>query len=104
MTSASAGSPGRRRRHARGEGTLLQGEILDAAVTVIGRTGDAEAMSIRALANEVGVTAPSIYRHFTDKAAILRAVLARSFRQFEEHLEAAAAGSCNPVTKLRRGR
>jgi AcrR family transcriptional regulator len=102
MTSAPVGSSGRRHRRPRGEGALLQGEILDAAVAVIGRTGDAEAMSIRALANEVGVTAPSIYRHFADKAAILRAVLARSFTQFEEHLEAAAAGSGTPFTRLRR--
>jgi AcrR family transcriptional regulator len=102
MTSGSVGDSGRRRRHARGQGTLLQGEILDAAVAVIGRTGDADAMSIRALASEVGVTAPSIYRHFADKAAILRALLARSFTQFEEHLEAAAAGSRTPFTTLRR--
>jgi AcrR family transcriptional regulator len=102
MTSTPTGSSGRRRRRARGEGALLQGEILDAAVAVISRAGDADAMSIRALANEVGVTAPSIYRHFTDKAAILRAVLARSFRQFEEHLEAAAAGSGTPFARLQR--
>lgn len=102
MTSATVGSPGRRRRRARGEGALLQGEILDAAVVVIGRTGDADAMSIRALANEVGVTAPSIYRHFADKAAILRALLARSFTQFEEYLEAAAAGSQDPFARLQR--
>jgi AcrR family transcriptional regulator len=102
MTTAPVGSSGRRRRRARGEGALLQGEILDAAVAVIGRTGDADAMSIRALANEVGVTAPSIYRHFADKAAILRAVLARSFTQFEEHLEAAAAGSGTPFARLQR--
>src|SRR5919107_5208263 len=102
MTSGSAHTSGRRRRHARGEGMLLQDEILNAAVTVIGRTGDADAMSIRALSSEVGVTAPSIYRHFADKADILRAVLARSFTQFEEHLEAAAAGSRTPFTTLRR--
>jgi AcrR family transcriptional regulator len=102
MTSESEGDSGRRRRHPRGEGARLHGEILDAAVAVIGRTGDADAMSIRALAGEVGVTAPSIYRHFADKAAILRALLARSFAQFEEHLEAAAAGSRTPFTRLRR--
>jgi AcrR family transcriptional regulator len=102
MAALPADTPGPRRRHSRGEGVLLRSEILDAAVAVIGRTGDADAMSIRALADEVGVTAPSIYRHFADKAAILRAVVARSFTQFEDHLVAAAAGSRTPFTTLRR--
>ena len=97
-TEAQASRP----RYRRGEGGLLQAEILDAAVRLIGRSGDAEALSIRMLSHEVGVTAPSIYRHFADKSAILRAVLERSFALFDEHLNAAAEGARTPFDALRR--
>jgi AcrR family transcriptional regulator len=95
-------SEARRRRNARGEGELLRREILDAATRIIGRMGDAEALSIRALSDEVGVTPPSIYRHFDDKTAILRAVVEERFLSFAQRMDAAEKGSRSPFTALRR--
>jgi AcrR family transcriptional regulator len=79
----------------------LRGELLDAAIRLIGRTGDAEALSIRALSHEVGVTAPSVYRHFDDKAAILRAVVEERFADFTDRMEQAERRSRSPFTALR---
>lgn len=64
--------------------------------------GDAEALSIRMLCDAVGVTAPSIYRHFTDKAALLRAVVAAGFKDFSARLDAAEHGAVDPFDALRR--
>lgn len=57
-------------------------------------------MSIRTLSNEVGVTAPSIYRHFEDKSAILRAVVEERFADFTDRMAQAERRSCSPFTAL----
>jgi AcrR family transcriptional regulator len=56
----------RRTRSARGSGTDLRAEIIAATRRLMSETGHADAVTIRAVARAVGVTAPSIYRHFAD--------------------------------------
>jgi AcrR family transcriptional regulator len=94
--------PQGRARNARGEGARLRSEILAEATRMIGQLGDADALSIRALCDAVGVTAPSIYRHFTDKAALLRAVVRAGFEEFSARLDAVELGSVDPFDALRR--
>ncbi len=65
----------RRPRSRRGEGHRLREELVAAATGLLAELGDAHHLSIRAVAEAVGVTAPSIYRHFPDKQALLVAVL-----------------------------
>src|SRR4051812_42671701 len=60
----------RRRRASR---ELMRGEILTAAQHII-RTHGMDALSLRALAKAVGVTAPALYEYFPNKDAILRAL------------------------------
>lgn len=60
----------RRRRASR---ELMRGEILTAAQNII-RTQGMDALSLRALAKSVGVTAPALYEYFSSKDAILRAL------------------------------
>ena len=67
-------TPAARARARKGEGELLRAEILDAAMQVLAETGSEHAMSIRAVADKAGVTAPSIYMHFADKTTGLRGV------------------------------
>ncbi|MHC2738637.1 AcrR family transcriptional regulator [Bradyrhizobium liaoningense] len=43
--------------------------------------GGAEAISIKALARQLGVSQPAPYRHFVDREALLAAVTAEAFRQ-----------------------
>ncbi|GFM20214.1 MULTISPECIES: TetR/AcrR family transcriptional regulator [Mycobacteriaceae] len=80
--------PLRRRRAARGAGEHLREEILDAATGLLLETGDAKAVSIRSVAQRVGVTPPSIYLHFADKQALLDAVCSRYFEKLDEQMQA----------------
>jgi AcrR family transcriptional regulator len=94
-----------RRRARKGDGDLLREEILDAAERLLLDTGSEEAVSIRAVARAVGVTAPSIYRHFPDKTHLMFEVCARQFELFDEVLEEAVAGIDDPVEAMTaRGR
>ena len=64
-----------RRRNARGEGGRLAEEIVAGAIAIIERTGSDEEVTLRSVAREVGIAAPSIYTHFPDREAILWAVV-----------------------------
>ena len=73
MTSTAVKKP--RRRASRGAGEQLRGEIVTAAKQLLADSASADAVSIRAVADAVGVTPPSIYLHFADKDALLAAVV-----------------------------
>jgi AcrR family transcriptional regulator len=94
-----------RARARRGEGDLLREEILTATERLLVETGSEEAVSIRAVAEATGVTPPSIYRHFSDKAHLLFEVCDRQLTLLDEAIEAAVAGIEDPVAAMRaRGR
>jgi AcrR family transcriptional regulator len=60
----------------------------------------AEAVTIRQLAAELGVSAMTPYRYFKDKDAILAAVRARAFDRHADALEAARArGGADPAAR-----
>ncbi len=80
-------SPSARPRARRGEGDRLRDEILGAAEDLLVETASEDAVSIRAVADRVGVTPPSIYRHFADKDRLLLEVCHRSFDRFAAALE-----------------
>jgi AcrR family transcriptional regulator len=93
--------PLRRRRAPRGSGEQLRDEILDAATELLLETGHAKAVSIRAVAQRVGVTPPSIYLHFADKDALLDAVCARYFEKLDEEMQQVAAEQPSAIEVLR---
>ncbi len=97
MTTAASPRP----RARKGEGDRLREEILEATERLLIRTGDQEAVSIRAIAKAVGVTPPSIYLHFADKAELIFAVCAQHFVALDEAIETAAAGAEDPMHELR---
>ncbi|MDP9100840.1 MAG: TetR/AcrR family transcriptional regulator [Actinomycetota bacterium] len=101
MADASPGRPPRRRA-ARGQGELLRGEILTAAIDLLTETGDEEAVSLRAVAERVGVSVPSIYLHFADKQALLDAVCAAVFEALHVRMRQAAQGAPHAFEALRR--
>ncbi len=90
-----------RERSKRGEGDQLRDEILEAAEALLLETGDEDAVSIRAVADRVGVTPPSIYRHFADKSTLLFEVCDRQFSRFHEYLDAKRSGHADPVESLK---
>jgi len=94
-------APARRPRARKGEGERLREEILRATERLLIRTGDQDAVSIRAIAEAVGVTPPSIYLHFADKAELIFAVCAEHFLALDEAIESAAAGATDPLHELR---
>jgi AcrR family transcriptional regulator len=94
-------APVRRPRARKGEGDRLREEILQAAERLLIKTGDQEAVSVRAIAEAVGVTPPSIYLHFADKNELIFAVCARHFVSLDEAIETAAAGATDPLDELR---
>ncbi|HEX9992587.1 MAG TPA: TetR/AcrR family transcriptional regulator [Acidimicrobiales bacterium] len=96
MTTAAP----RRARARRGEGERLREEILAAAERLLLETGSEEAVSIRAVAAAVGVTPPSIYRHFADKNHLLFEVCAVQMARLGEHLRSAMAEVDDPVVAL----
>lgn len=105
MTQGETSTSPRRTRSRRGEGERLRAEILAAAGHLLAETGDEAKVSIRAVADAVGVTAPSIYLHFPDKDALILAVFEETFRIFDDDQEAAAAAFTDPLESLRaRGR
>lgn len=103
MKATAARRP--RTRARKGEGDRLREEILDAADRLLLQAGSQESVSIRAVANATGVTPPSIYRHFTDKTALMLEVCGRHFARLDDVLEGAMEGITDPLLRLRaRGR
>jgi AcrR family transcriptional regulator len=62
-------------------------------------------VSIRAVAEAVGVTPPAIYLHFADKDTLIRAVCEDTFRALDDFVEGRVAGITDPLEQLaERGR
>lgn len=91
-----------RPRSRRGEGETLRDDLLLATERLMVETGRADAVSIRAIADAVGVTPPSIYLHFPDKESLILAVCERHFEVFDAVIEEAGRSAADPVESLRR--
>lgn len=89
----------RRQRNRRGQGYLLRHEIIAAATAILERTGTEEAVTLRAIAREIGITAPSIANHFADRAAIIDAVVAGELTHLADRIDTAAAAEHDPVER-----
>ena len=90
-------------KNPQGQGGRLRGDLVAAADRLLGRTGDVEGLSLRAVAREVGIATPSIYLHFPDKAALVRAVLEVRFAELAEAVRAAVVSAPDPAEQLRAG-
>jgi AcrR family transcriptional regulator len=96
--------PQRRQRNARGEGSRLTEDIVAAALALIERAGSDEAVTLRAVAREIGIAAPSIYPHFADRDSIVMAVVARLFDELTAAIqEGARSAGEDPVERLLAG-
>jgi AcrR family transcriptional regulator len=91
----------KRRRAPRGSGEQLREEILDATTDLLLETGHAKEVSIRSVAQRVGVTPPSIYLHFADKDTLLDAVCARYLEKLDEEMQRVAADQPSTIDVLR---
>ena len=91
-----------RPRSARGKGAELRGEVLRAAMDLLTETGQEDAVSLRAVAQRVGISVPSIYLHFADKQALLDAVCEEVFAALDAQMQAAASEGTDVFDGLRR--
>ena len=92
-----------RERNPRGQGNRLADEIIDAATALLDETGREDALTLRAVARQANITAPSIYSHFADREAILTAVISRAFTELIVAVEAGMDGLTDPVERLHGG-
>jgi AcrR family transcriptional regulator len=89
-----------RERNRRGDGSRLRDEIIDAGIALIDETNDSAALTLRGVARAAGISAPSIYPHFADLAAVKTAVLDRSFEQLRSAIHDAIAQRPEPEVGL----
>lgn len=67
-----------------GQGGRLRDELLEAATRLLGRATSRDAVTLRAIARETGVAAPSIYKHFSDRDAVIDAIVSSAFQELDE--------------------
>jgi AcrR family transcriptional regulator len=78
----------------------LREALLDAAFQRVDARG-ADALNMRELAREVGVSSAAPFRHFADKQALLRAVAARAAAELERSLDQASERCVDALTQFR---
>ena len=99
----SAARPAPVGRARRGEGDRTREAILEAADRLLVESGSEEAVSVRAVADAVGLTPPTIYRHFDDKDHLLFEVCAVHFDRLDREVVApVVAAVADPVEALRQ--
>lgn len=87
MPSSRPARPPRKRPGHYHHGDLRRA-LLESAVRTI-RTHGVDGLTLRGVGSSLGVSRTALYRHFTDKAALLAAVAAEGFRMLREDLTAA---------------
>jgi AcrR family transcriptional regulator len=100
MTTSTSSPAPRRRPNRRGQGSRLRDDIVQAGRRLLEGRGDEDAVSLRAVAREAGIAAPSIYAHFPNSEAIIGAVVAETFAALTAALRKSRDGIDDPVQRL----
>ena len=74
-------------------------EIAAAAREILEDEGP-DALTMRRIAERLGIRAPSLYKHFPDKAALEAAIISAAFEEQAEAFERAVEGSDDPLAAL----
>lgn len=78
----------------------LKDALVAAALAVVERDGH-DAVSMRELATQVGVSSAAPYRHFPDRLSLLAAVACEGYRDLRRRHAEAAAGPGAPLARLK---
>jgi AcrR family transcriptional regulator len=89
MSDVSPGLAGEDRARSYHHGNL-KASLIEAGLAALAHT-EADELSLRQLAKDVGVSANAAYRHFEDKDALLSAMATEGFRRFTVAQRAAVA-------------
>jgi AcrR family transcriptional regulator len=92
-----------RERNPQGEGARLRDELIAAAGRLLAANEDVGSLSLRGVAREAGVAAPSVYLHFASKEALLRAVVSAHFAALQRAIETGVVSGHNPASRLLAG-
>jgi AcrR family transcriptional regulator len=82
----------RRQRNQRGEGTRLKEELVQAAMRILDSAPGTQ-LSLRLVAREAGVAAPSVYPHFADARTMMTEIVRECWRQVGDEMASASADS-----------
>ena len=78
-----------RQRNQRGDGTRLKDELVQAAMRILDRA-PAAVLSLRMVAREAGVAAPSVYPHFKDADTLMSEIVRTCWQQLGAEMSEAA--------------
>ncbi|GAB2859662.1 TetR/AcrR family transcriptional regulator [Actinoallomurus bryophytorum] len=101
MDTTSAEQGRARGRNPRGQGERLREDIIAAALRLLEELADDQALSLRAVARDIGIAATSVYIHFADRDALVLAALKRCHDDLMHDVDRAEATSADPVAQLR---
>lgn len=90
LTVVEEAAPPRRTPNPRGEGARLREELLDAADRLLSSGGAWAEISLRGVAREAGVAAPSVYAHFSQLEDLMLALAAEHQAGLEDAVARAA--------------
>lgn len=82
----------KRKRNQRGEGAQLKIEIIEAAMRLLDYEPGAQ-LSLRTVAREAGIAAPSIYAHFPNARAMTTEIVRECWSRMAQEMEQAACSS-----------
>ena len=82
--------------------TTRQQQVVDVAGAILESEGP-NALTMRRLATELGIKAPSLYKHFPDKSAVEFALIERGFRLWGERARQAITEPGDRLTNLAAG-
>lgn len=107
MSSRRQAAPGtgarthhHRRRSRKGEGDKLRFDILDAAEALLAEKGSPDHVSMRAIADRVGVSPPAIYMHFEDKDELFFECCNRRFGEMADRMRLASEQEDSAMERL----
>jgi len=83
------------------ERTQMQENIKRAAIKLIARHGY-EAMTLRMLAQELGLKAPSLYNYVTSKQDLLFSIIKSNMEDFLDYVENGLKDTTDPIIRLDR--
>jgi AcrR family transcriptional regulator len=93
----------KRERSPQGEGARLRNELIAAAGRLLAAGADIDTISLRGVAREAGVAAPSVYLHFASKDALLHTVVEEHFAALQRALDLSVQAGSDPASRLLAG-